>query len=55
VELSKKEFDTPNWKCPACEGKGFILVSQTNNSDGKTFIEWLQRPCIICNGTGFIK
>ena len=49
------KYDTPNWKCPACEGKKYLLVRKDMVVDGKNIIDWVKIPCQTCSETGIIN
>ena len=40
--------------CPHCQGKREMPVLDDKKWDEELIAEWLEKPCVICNGKGFV-
>jgi len=41
--------------CPYCQGKKEISILNDEKFDKEGIVEWLEKPCSMCNGKGVIR
>ena len=40
--------------CPHCQGRREMPILNDDKFDKEQIVEWLEKPCVICKGKGFI-
>jgi len=40
--------------CPHCQGRKEMPILNAEKLDREGIVEWQDKPCVICNGKGFI-
>ena len=41
--------------CPLCQGRKQMPILNTEKFDKEQIVEWLEKPCRMCNGKGVIS
>ena len=41
--------------CPHCQGRKEMPILNKDKFDKESIVEWLEKPCIICNGKGLVR
>ena len=41
--------------CPQCQGNKTMPILDSKKFDTTGIVEWLDKPCSMCNGEGLVK
>ena len=41
--------------CPLCQGRKEMPILNAEKFDKEGIVEWIEKPCVICKGKGFIR